>query len=407
MKVEESKCNEKLITTEEIPKIDPNTIYKIILLDGTTLVVQNKASKFNDIVNDQSKDHNNIGGAINLKLNQIPNTSSKKPKGTFNYIEWDFPKANNRNNSYQRNLQNELKVSKTEQNENEQNEINIKEKDNARESKTNKNRKSKNYSFLESKHISQKGNKIIKVSENEEKVPEKEEKNNLEEEGNDENKNYNNINNIDNIKEEKEEEKRNDIFSLTLNPERGKEKQNTKEIKEINEERKEKINKDNLSFNEKIKLIKYGLMDYGGFDTNRLKNEENNIQQINKIKPLNIIIEKSKKINEEDINEQFNKLLNKFNENKSFNKKEGNEHSYYAYKSFPKENTFNNDINKYNNYMYSKKSNLFDKKSSYKGLNERITQLKKKTNNNLINFFPTKTINGNTIKFCVLPSNFK
>ena len=31
---------QKLITIEDIPKINPNTISKIILVDGTTLLVQ-------------------------------------------------------------------------------------------------------------------------------------------------------------------------------------------------------------------------------------------------------------------------------------------------------------------------------------------------------------------------------
>ena len=42
-----------------------------------------------------------------------------------------------------------------------------------------------------------------------------------------------------------------------------------------------------------------------------LKNDDkdNNIQKINKIKPLNIDLDKNKNKNQEDINKQFNKLL--------------------------------------------------------------------------------------------------
>ena len=67
-----------------------------------------------------------------------------------------------------------------------------------------------------------------------------------------------------------------------------------------------------MTFSEKIKLIKYGLLDYDSSFTG-LKTEENNIQKINKVKPLNIMIDKNKNRNEEDLDKQFNKLLNKFN----------------------------------------------------------------------------------------------
>ena len=41
MKEEKNNINEKPINIDDIPKKDPNTISKIILLDGTILVVKN------------------------------------------------------------------------------------------------------------------------------------------------------------------------------------------------------------------------------------------------------------------------------------------------------------------------------------------------------------------------------
>ena len=140
MKEEKSNNNEKSIMPEEISKIDPYIISKIILLDGTILVVQNSS-----ILNNGNEANNNkkndIGAENNLKSNQIPN-SNKKQKNSFSYIEWDFPK-NKRNNSFQRNIENDLKVSKTEQNEDNN------KKENSRDSAINRSRKSKNYSFFE------------------------------------------------------------------------------------------------------------------------------------------------------------------------------------------------------------------------------------------------------------------
>ena len=139
---------------DEISKLDPFTISKIILIDGTILVVQSNYSSLRNNTNNNSKNNNN-GGTINLKLNQIQN-SNKKSKNTFSYIEWDFPKSKFRNYSYQRNINDELAESKTEQNEN-----NIKVKDNSRDSALNISRKNRNYSFYESKHISKKNNNNV------------------------------------------------------------------------------------------------------------------------------------------------------------------------------------------------------------------------------------------------------
>ena len=152
---EEEKNNksEKPISPEEISKIDPYTISKIILLDGTVLSVQNNSSIIKDSSLNQLK-NNDYGATNNLKSNKIPN-SNQKPKNSFSYIEWDFPKSKNRNNSYQRNIDNELKESKTEQKESNNN-----NREYSRDSAFNKNRKSKNYSYYESKHISKKVNNL-------------------------------------------------------------------------------------------------------------------------------------------------------------------------------------------------------------------------------------------------------
>ena len=133
---------EKVITIEDIPKINPNTISKIILLDGTILLVQNNSSIANEQNTKKQKDNKEIGATTNLKISKIPN-SNEKPKNRFCYIEWDFPNAKEKNRSFQRNLENELKAEQNEENN---------KKENSREIA--KNRKSKNYSFLESKHTS-------------------------------------------------------------------------------------------------------------------------------------------------------------------------------------------------------------------------------------------------------------
>ena len=191
---DENNNKEKPITPDEISKLDPSTISKIILLDGTILSVQNNTSSFRNNLNN-GKNNSNMGGSINLKLNQIQ-YSNTKAKNTFSYIEWDFPKSKFRNYSNQRNIVYELAESKTEQNEN--NKI---IKDNSRDSALNISRKNKNYSFYESKHVS----KIYKKNNN--NVSDKESKNIS---GifikNEDNYNYKEINNKDN-NENKESEK--------------------------------------------------------------------------------------------------------------------------------------------------------------------------------------------------------
>ena len=421
MKEEKINNNEKPIMPEEISKIDPYIISKIILLDGTILVVQNSPNLNNGNETNNYKD-NDIGGEINLKSNQIPN-SNKRQKNSFSYIEWDFPK-NNRNNSFQRNIENELIQSKTEQNENTTKD----NKNNSRDSALNKHIKNKNYSFYESKHTKKNKSNISDV----------ESKNNSCFVKTEEIINYKETNNKDNINSNKEEIKENtnnannnnNLVNLNINNQDKKKEinnniKNDNNDKNINKEKKEdvsnkKINKDNLSFSEKIKLLKYGLLDYDGdFNSTGLKNEDNNIQKINKIRPLNIIIDKSKNKNDEDINKQFNKLLNKFNENKNknnTNKKLYEDNSFLTNKAYVREYNINEDINRLNNFIHknnynynyqnlNKKEN--NKGNSYRDLNERINQLRKKTiNNNIVNFFPSKTVNGQRAKLLVLPSNF-
>ena len=422
MKEEKSNNNkEKPIMPEEISKIDPFTISKIILLDGTVLVVQNSSiNKGNQKNHYQNLD---IGAAINLKSNQIQN-SSKKQKNKSSYIEWDFPQSKYRNNSYQRNIGNDLMESKTEQNEN-SNTI----KNNSRESAINRNIRNKNYSYYESKHTKKKSNNNSDIElKNTSGFCKKEEKNNFKEINNKENKENKekenndlvNKNNNNNNQENLEEIKNinNNENNNKNNKNNIKENDNNNNNNNIIKEKKEEIsnkktNKDNLSFNEKIKLIKYGLFDYDyDFNSTGLKNEENNIQKINKVRPLNIIIDKTKNKNDDDINIQFNKLLNKFNENKNSNKK-----LYETNKIYGKDNNLNEDINKLNNLIHKNKFNYTynnlnknenNNGNSYKDLNERINQLKKKSlNGNLVNTFPSKTIYGQRSKLLVLPSNFK
>ena len=412
MKEEKNNINEKPINIDDIPKIDPNTISKIILLDGTILVVKNhsvsnkeKFKKINNI--------NDFGANFNFKLNQIPG-SNKKQKNTFSYIEWDFPKSNLRNHSFQRNLDkldNQLIESKTELTEN-----NTNIKDVSRDSAINRGRKNKNYSYYESKHIKKiinnnnenheinLNNKISKekanvnfIIENNNKsvILAKEENNNSKEISQNENKDNNKSKNkeIEENKNENKEEKKEEINN------------------KIEGLSNKKNNKDNLSFHEKIKMIKYGLLDYDYDIKNAgIKNEENNIQKTNKIKPLNIVIDKTKNKNE-DINQQFNKLLNKFNEIKNTNNKLYNDSNYLLYKkNYGKENIINDEINRINKFNYtfiSTTKNENVKGNSYRDLNERISQLKKKTLNNNLNFFPSKNTNGQRTKLLVLPSNFK
>lgn len=417
---EEEKNNksEKPISPEEISKIDPYTISKIILLDGTVLSVQNNSSIIKDSSLNQLK-NNDYGATNNLKSNKIPN-SNQKPKNSFSYIEWDFPKSKNRNNSYQRNIDNELKESKTEQKESNNN-----NREYSRDSAFNKNRKSKNYSYYESKHISKKVNNLSNTtSKNNSASPMKD------------NHNIKEINNKDNNTEKKGIEENNNkinnnLFKANLNKEEIK-IEKKEEIKNVNEKsnksphkqiKKEEVNnrknnKDKLTFNEKIKMIKYGLLDYdSNLNDAGLKNEENNIQKINRIKPLNIIVDKNKNKNDEDISTQFNKLLTKFNENKNANKKQLDDNSYLAFKKSGKENNLNDEINRLNNYIQKNKLNFTYNKmntkenykvNSYADLNERLTQLRKKAiNNNLMQYMPNNTLNAQKAKSLVLPSNFK
>ena len=434
MKDKNNDNKEKPIKPEEISKLDPFTISKIILLDGTILVVQNNFSSFRNNTKNSSKNTNDMGGAFNLKLNQIQN-SNKKEKNSFSYIEWDFPKSKFRNYSYQRNKNYELVESKTEQNEN--NKI---IKDNSRESALNRSRKNRNYSFYESKHISKKNKNDISgvESKNTSGIFIK----------NDDNYNFKEINNKDNNNENKENEKdenktnNNNCIKININNKDKKEEKNkennennntninNKDKKEIyndnnNEDlsnKKEtytnkKINKDNLTFSEKIRLIKYGLLDYDSdYNITGLKNDENNIQKINKVKPLNLIVDKNKSKIDDDINNQFNKLLSKFNENKKENKKMYDDNNNFInYKKKTRTKNLNDDINRLNNFIHKNKFNYTynskietNKGNSYRDLNERISQLRKKTlNNKLINILPPKNFNGQRTKLLVLPSNFK
>ena len=418
MKEEKNNNNEIEITPEEISNIDPLTISKIILSDGTILKVQKNASTMKENFN-IFNENNEVGGTFNLKFNQIPN-SSKKSKNTYSYVEWDFPKSKYRDSTYQRNKENKLGFeefeSKTEQIDNNNN------KDNSRDSAINKNRKNKNYSYYESKHISKKNKKVSDKNQknisdknenncNNKKLDNKDNKeNNIEGGGDDkkENDKKGNDNKIENKKENTEEIKnKNDNID-------NKDKNNNKEEK-INK----KANKENLTFNEKIKMIKYGLLDYD-YNSSGLNNEENNIQKINKIRPLNIIIDKTKNKNDEDINTQFNKLLDKYNENKKSSKNindTNNSRSKNTYKAYGRDNNLNDDINRLNNYIHKNHfhSNFNNfakyensKVNNYRDLNERISQLRKKTlNSNLMNFFPSNTTYIQRTKLFALPSNFK
>ena len=423
---EDKKDNikEKLITIEDIPKINPNTISKIILLDGTILSVQKESSRVNEQNSKKPIVNIDTGAIANFKLNHIQN-SSEKPKNRFSYIEWDFPNFPNmkeKNHSFQRNIENDLKVSKTEQNEDNN------KKENSRDSAINRSRKSKNYSFFESKHtskkkVNQENNEskntsgifvkkednfnykeiITNKDNNTPKVPQKDKEKQKDKEREiqkEENKNSNHIiknNNIKNDINNNKQEVKPDVLNVNNN--------------EKKEETSNKKNKDNLTFNEKIKLIKYGILDYDSNFTG-LKSEENNIQKINKIKPLNIIIDKNRNKNEEDLDIQFNKLLNKFNENKT-NKKKYDENSFFTHKNNGKEINLNDDINRLNNIIHKNKftytiKNENNKGNSYRDLNERINQLKKKTlASSLYNYIPNNNSKTQKMKMLVLPSNFK
>ena len=413
---------EKLITIEDIPKINPNTIAKIILLDGTTLLVQKESSTVDEQKSKKQELNNDKSATDNLrfKLKQIPN-SNEKPKNRFSYIEWDFPGARNNNHSFQRNLENDLRVSRTEQNEDNN------KKENSRDSAINRNRRTKNYAFYESKHTSKKKeNKENNESKNTSGLFVK----------NEENFNFkeiisnkdNNVPQIPKVEKENEKEKQenkynnNEVKKINLMNDNNNQKNKSEVLNVKNNEKKEKKekkeelnnnkkNKDNLTFSEKIKLIKYGLLDYDSSFTG-VKTEENNIQKINKVKPLNIMFDKNKNRNEEDLDKQFNKLLNKFNENKT-NKKTYDDNSYFANKNNGREINLNDDINRLNNIIHKNKFNYTfkndnNKGNSYRDLNQRINQLKKKTlNNTLINYLPNNTSKVQRMKMLVLPSNFK
>ena len=401
------KIIEKTIKIEEIPKINPSTISKIILNDGTILVVETNSMENKE---NELKNINDIGASDNLK--------TKKEKKLFSYVEWDFP---NTKKSYQRNSISELIGQNTNDNNNNEKNENINKRENSRDSAIKRNIKSKNYSFYESKHVSNK-KKNNNNSEIEYKNSScfikndnfKEIENNI---NDGEKENEKNINNIDNSSNNKISniEKQEELVNI-----------NNSEQKDLNIKEQENMNncsnknkKDNLSFGEKIKLIKYGLLENDNdFNSSLmgLKNDDkdNNIQKINKIKPLNIDLDKNKNKNQEDINKQFNKLLQKFNENKKENnKKMFEDNSYLLYKTKGKDSSLsglNDDINQLNNFINRGKYNNINSKkennkgNSYRDLNERINQLRKKTlSNNLINFMPTRNSNS---KFLVLPSNF-
>ena len=365
MKEGKNNSNEKSITIDDISKIDPNTISKIILLDGTILAVKNDSSSNKENFK-KINENNDFGANINLKLNQIPG-SNKKQKNSFSYIEWDFPKSNLKNHSFQRNIDNlgnHLIESKTELTENKTN-----VKDVSRDSAINRGRKSKNYSYYESKHTSKKANdfsnKIVDSNTynnfnfknlNDFNINENKNNNSGILDKNEENNNSTELRNKSNAD--------NKIQNKEIEIEENKNEDNVEKKIEINNNKIEdlsnkKSNKDNLSFHEKIQMIKYGLLDYDNDINNKgLKNEENNIQKINKIKPLNIIIDKTKN-NNEDIDQQFNKLLYKFNEiRNTCNNKLNNDSNYLSYKkSQGKERNLNNNINRINNFANKNKFN--------------------------------------------------
>ena len=99
---------------------------------------------------------------------------------------------------------------------------------------------------------------------------------------------------------------------------------------------------------------------------------------------------------------QFNKLLSKFNENKKENKKLYDDNNYINYKKKTRTKNLNDDINRLNNFIHKNKFNYkcnskieSNKGNSYRDLNERIKQLRKKNlNNNILKFLPSKNING-------------
>ena len=359
------------ITPEEVKTIDPYTIAYITLLNGTLLVVQNSSFTKNDI--------NKLENKPNIQI-------EKKKKNSFSYIEWDFPdsKSNDNHSQIKTELCNISNIKKEDEktneniNENDDNTVN----NNSKASSVNrKNNRSKNYTFYESKSVSKK-TKDIPV---------------------DEGKNKCNNNVLKEVKVIKNDPRKTEENEKNASPK--------KEIIQIENEK--------LNFKEKIKLVRYGF-EFGD------KNDEvieKNIKKINKIKPLNIVklTEKSK----EDINSQFNKLLDKFNENKNSNKKERDDNSYLNYKNH--NTSMNNNMNKGNNiqidqlnYFINKingtknfnfnlfnanlKNNSKEKNVTGLDLNERLTKLRKKSISQQSNHL--ENASGNQSNALVFPANF-
>ena len=380
MKESKNKRKIKIITPQEVSNIDPFTISKIELLDGTVIKVQKYIYVKKEILKIDPISIES-GAITNLKLNHISN-SYKKPRPTYPNIEWDFPDSKTKNLSYVQNLEELSKI-------NNSNYVNINtEKDN----RTNYPFKKKNHSYYESKHIGSKKNDNNKIEKNEQEAELK----------------------LDCINDKKEDIENNNQENLT------KEKNSKKNIENNNP-----INKNNnLTFKEKLNKLKCGLSD-NNLNTlsgiNSISNdnkEENNIQKINKIKPLNFFVNKTKNRKPNDINIQFEQLVNKFNENKNIRqqKKEEKAEKYLNYKSNSNKINLNININKLNNLIQKNKLNcLFSNKNYWNEdkngsrlniLNERINLLRNKTigdNKNSFMFDKSEQIKNRLI----LPSNFK
>jgi len=366
---ENSKNIEKIISPEEVSNIDPMTISKIELLDGTIIKVQKYILKNKDI---EKKEQNNkeIGAITNLKLNHISN-SYKKPENTFSYKEWDFPVTTTKNLTFRKKLE-ELSNIKLNIQEKQQFDQNINSEG---ENMVNCQMPRNNYSFYESKHVSSKN----KDNKSKEKNP------------------FNSKDNEDNKKEK--------II---------KKKNLVKKNKKISPDKK----KDDLTFKEKINMLKYGILDYNNNDINSTNNdEENNVQKINKIRPLNFMVEKNKKNKTDDINTQFEQLVNKFKENKNSNRQNSQENTdkFLSYKTETKCSNLNDDINKLNSLIQKNKLNTlfsnnngneFSQGSKYNDLNERIVQLRNKTLYDNKNSERLGKIEQRK-NMLVLPSNFK
>ena len=234
------KIIEKTIKVEEIPKINPSTISKIILNDGTILVVETNSMENKE---NELKNINDIGASDNLK--------TKKEKKLFSYVEWDFP---NTKKSYQRNSISELIGQNTNDNNNNEKNENNNKRENSRDSAINRNIKSKNYSFYESKHVSNKKN-----NNNNSEIEYKNSSCFIK------NDNFKEIENNINNGEKENEKNVNIINSSSNNKISNIEKQeelvniNNSEQKDLNIKEQENMNncsnknkKDNLSFGEKI-----------------------------------------------------------------------------------------------------------------------------------------------------------